>query len=688
MLCSTDAAIIEDPNADVSSFLVISYCWRNPSWNPVPAAQSTTLWGQSQPMVDKILSLRESKDEGIWIDQLCIDQENEEEKQIAIGSMDVIYRAARWLIIVLEDVELCDVEQEVGLKYASLYKSMCQIFHERQPTESEKDKLIKESFKVDAWDLVATKRFLLKLLSARWYSRAWCAHECKVSAHGKINNPLFLCFGSDGGVLNFEFRFIHYLALRTCLTGPDVPEGEEVLRALNDPTGGTSLYQRASRLMRLFPQNHHNASIMTDLVTISSYSCEKPTDRISIAMNARRIPLFFRGTINSPNVGYWILALASGDLGPLLLETNKLSICSNEETKSEVISWVDRPHNGPLDLQLPILSPETITSATIEYIELDLLLLQCQPMPALEASKNKARSIVASFNLLDRGHLAGAEDSISTSRMASVVNYIKGGLGGVVDKEWLIEFLGSAIDCGIDWIRQMPDRIANEAKSGAWSHGQFNHFDTGFTDAALDLLSYLGKMKETSPNFDVEFLQPVIRFFSYITDHRLKFSVLVPRKIYTSAACDFAFTGAISDRSWVAVPVAVAHLPFFHNRAWIVEPFEPSAAGEQSANPPHSKGTPDSARGHPRDETPPNQVSILDLFPVVTSDLADRRALPNSGGTWRIRKRQALVGCQPIVADGRAVVLLKKQKVYGSRDYDWAALMKDGQVSYEQWVDA
>lgn len=192
-------------------------------------------------------------------------------------------------------------------------------------------------------------------------------------------------------------------------------------------------------------------------------------------------------------------------------------------------------------------------------------------------------------------------------------------------------------------------------------------------NTALDLLSYLGVTRETCPNFDVEFLQPVIQFFPYITDHRLKFPVVMPRKICTSAAGDFAFTNATSDRFWVAVPAAVAHLPFFNNRAWLVEPFEPSAAGEQSANP-HSNGTPDSARGHPADIISQDQIVATDLFPVLTSDFADRQDLPKSGGTWRVRHRQALVGCLPIVADGQAVGLLKKQKVCGSRNYDWKAL--------------
>jgi Heterokaryon incompatibility protein (HET) len=675
VLCSTDAAIIENLDANVPSFLVISYCWRNPGWTPVPAARSTTSWGLSQPMIDKILGLRESKEEGIWIDQLCIDQENEVEKRIAIASMNVIYRAARRLIIILEDVELCDDEQKAGLRYASLYERMCQIVRERRPPESEKNKLIQEYFKLDARDLVTTKRFLLKMLSARWYSRAWCAHECKVSPHDKINNPLFLCFGSDSGVLCFEFRFIYFLAKSICFTEYDygIPKDEEAFRALDDPTGSTSLFQRTTRIFQLLPERHSDVSLMTHLVTISSYGCEMPTDRISIALNAGRIPLFFRGIINSPSDGYWVfalLALASGDLGPLLLEANKLSIY-NEETKSEVISWVDRPYHGPLDDRLPTSSPETITKATIEYIELDLFLLQGMPMRASEASKNKARSVIASSALRDRCHLSGVEDQNNISRLVkTVANAMK---RAELDRDWLIEFLGSAIDCGIDWIRQFPDRIANEAKSGSWSHGQFNGFDTGFTDTALDLLSYLGITKEMSPNFDVEFLQPVIRFFTCITDHRLKFPVVMPRKICTSAAGDFAFTNATSDRSWVAVPVAVAHLPFFQNRAWLVEPFEPSAAGEQSANS-QSNTTPESASGHPGDIVSKNQVAATDLFPVLMSDFADRRGPPNSGGTWRIRKKQTLVGCEPIAADGQAVVLWKKQKVYGSKNYDWSPL--------------
>jgi hypothetical protein len=115
---------------------------------------------------------------------------------------------------------------------------MCQIVSEQKPLD------MQVYFKLDGKDLVATKRFLLKMLSARWYTRAWCAHKCKVNQHAKINNHLFLCFGGDGSELCFEFRFIQYLAWHTCTTEYDygVPEGDEAFLILDGPAGGTSLF--------------------------------------------------------------------------------------------------------------------------------------------------------------------------------------------------------------------------------------------------------------------------------------------------------------------------------------------------------------------------------------------------------------------------------------------------------------
>ncbi len=103
---SPGAEILRDPNATVQSYVAVSYCWHNKSWKPVEAAQPMTEWGLSLPMVNKILEERSSEDEGVWLDNRCLDQKNHEEVKAAVGAMDIIYRACRRLLVVLEDVQL------------------------------------------------------------------------------------------------------------------------------------------------------------------------------------------------------------------------------------------------------------------------------------------------------------------------------------------------------------------------------------------------------------------------------------------------------------------------------------------------------------------------------------------------------------------------------------------------------
>jgi hypothetical protein len=64
------------------------------------------------------------------------------------------------------------------------------------------------------------------------------------------------------------------------------------------------------------------------------------------------------------------------------------------------------------------------------------------------------------------------------------------------------------------------------------------------------------------------------------------------------------------------------------------------------------------------------------LFPLLDSDFPDRRSLPNELAAWQMRRKQPLYGCQPIVGDDEAVILLKNHKIYGGKEYDWAAGLK------------
>lgn len=660
--------------ASVPSFLIISYCWHYKEWPLASAAHPIYPgWEISQPMVDKILSLRESENEGVWLDKLCIDQKNEDEKKVAIGSMDVIYRSARRLVILLEDVQLNKEEGKAGCLYAKFFEDMAREVAKQELSGMAKTNFLNTYFSGKENEDEAKKipenvrkQFIWKVLSARWFTRAWCAHESRVVPHLKVNNPLFLCFGSDGRVLSFEYRFILFFASRLGRIEAETHTvgALDFLSLINDPNP-SSIQQLAWRMNMFFPDTSPDVSIMQQILSISNFTCGEQGDLLSIALNTCGIPLSFRGSLKAKEDIFWIfslLVLASGELGPLITKGSKLKLL-DECRKREIVSWVDRPDVASLDEKLPILSPNSISRVEKEFIELDLLVFTQMPANVSQAAMEEALTILGKYHLLTHAvELGASDDGLTKQMLDSMIKETRRISADGPDQlmnEFLQTYLGCAIDCGIDWIRRFPS-VMREGTEGSWIHGTFDRYSTRFTDAAVDLLRYLDITKENTSNFEQDYLQPTIRFFTCLVDNRLKFLTSSPRRIQAGAG-DFALTPVISNKSWVAVPVATAHLPLFHKRAWIIEPFDPDAEPE-----------------NPEDYLPKKLASNNDkaevLCSVLTSDYKDLRIERNERGTWRLRRRHPIFGCQPIVACGSWVILLERQKVYGAEDYDWAAI--------------
>ncbi|KXJ87376.1 hypothetical protein Micbo1qcDRAFT_167725, partial [Microdochium bolleyi] len=66
------------------------------------------------------------KQTAVWLDQLCINQASEDDKTTHVGAMDLIYRSARRVVILLEDVQLADSHEEAAaLAYKGFYQDMC-----------------------------------------------------------------------------------------------------------------------------------------------------------------------------------------------------------------------------------------------------------------------------------------------------------------------------------------------------------------------------------------------------------------------------------------------------------------------------------------------------------------------------------------------------------------------------------
>ncbi|KAK3313016.1 hypothetical protein B0H66DRAFT_485526 [Apodospora peruviana] len=254
---------------------------------------------------------------------------------------------------------------------------------------------------------------------------------------------------------------------------------------------------------------------------------------------------------------------------------------------------------------------------------------------------------------------------------------VSGSLGpmAVFHRLWLAH----ALDCGMDWILRFADVMRNETTDEGefdWSHGPLGvRSDAKLTDAARAVLSHFKitvSDKEDDKQYE-DYLAETVRFLTCILDPRLPLLTVAPRRLPAGPG-DFAFVPSTSNRSWIVVPAAIAHLPAYHNRSWIVEPFDPAAEPEK----------PEDHLPDPNTVLKPGDMAV-DVYPLLTSDYDDRRAPRNDErGSWRLRRRDHIFGCQPWKApinpadfpntDDGAVVYMKKQRVYGAEDYDWKSI--------------
>ncbi|KAL2135132.1 hypothetical protein VTI74DRAFT_9725 [Chaetomium olivicolor] len=703
MICSSPASSTQSAIDLIPAFIAVSYCWHYPQWPLAPAATPVSPgWEISQSMMDAIMALRQAPDEGVWLDKLCINQSDLADKTAHIASMDLIYRSARRIVILLEDIQLDKAEEEAGLAYAGFYADLCREIKDAGLEGVAKGRFLDEYFPRREKELrednqgqvlESVKTFAMKILGARWLSRAWCAHESRMTKHQKINNPIFLCFGFDGRVLSFEFRFIHYLGLYLCKSEPqDTLLDAEALGNTNDPNPKT-LHQRWWRIQRLMPDMGNTDSAMQHLVSILSFGCLLKRDLISIALNTAGIPLYFDGEdIQSVEDAIWkfsLLVLASGDLVPFISSGSKLRVLNG---RTESISWAVKPDQAVLDDKLPNPLSSSITTITRDFIELDLLVFESTPKQASPESQANATHLIEEHNLNNLAdELFAALNDNTRSTIHQVISARKRiKPNSDVLQVSLHRYLSLALDNGLGWILDFP-WVMQQTTSDTWLHGTIGYIsEPRLAPAACALLILFNKFPSSSQmdgdRSDEDLVDLMTRSLTALLDPRLLLFTTEPRLLRLSRALGTAaLTDATSNRAYIAVPAALAHLPGYYNRAWVLEPFDPAAPPEEVGDflPPRDLRL--AKEGEEMD------AKIEDIIPVLNSDYEDRRAKRDDGrATWRLRRRQVLFGCPGRVwgeegsemlergggelDGGEGVVLLRRQRVYGAEDYPWGEI--------------
>jgi hypothetical protein len=173
-----------------------------------------------------LLNERISRNEGLWVDQLCINQDDETEKSIAIPAMDLIYSRARMVVVVLGDICINQAEIEVLRDIVQIYEDSGSLiepnelmellppFTEQQlenglvdlPLPSGASSRIRQRLPDD---LPALNSLLHKILSAEWFKRAWCNHEFRMS-----RRHIFLIraeYVTQPRVVRFTGSFLYHL---------------------------------------------------------------------------------------------------------------------------------------------------------------------------------------------------------------------------------------------------------------------------------------------------------------------------------------------------------------------------------------------------------------------------------------------------------------------------------------------
>jgi hypothetical protein len=289
-----DCPQVSSQHSRFDSFIAVSYCWHAHDWELTASIRDYSTGTQkfrspiSQKMLTALNLLRKDDLEGVWIDQLCINQAETLEKRNAIASMDIIYNRARFVAIILEDIQLSCDELRIWKK------------------------IRKERMRPNPDTLAAIIKVFTKITSSRWSTRAWCYQEYLFS-----QKYVFLIPCEGNIVLISQTVFQDALNYRTAVPGN-----------LKIPAYVTILHVIQSYLYKSFTVGGYR-SVADLLAYLTQRQSRFLADKLSIMLNIYGADLVYYGTpVSSEEFCYIciIIALAEGNITVLCHSGDQLRL--------------------------------------------------------------------------------------------------------------------------------------------------------------------------------------------------------------------------------------------------------------------------------------------------------------------------------------------------------------------------
>lgn len=628
LVFSRDASIVSDLSKEVTSYIAVSYLWHDKEkskWEQAGKGATMHPWPVHGAFVKSILDLRQSADEGVWIDQLCINQEDEEEKHTSIGTMDVIYRAARQLVILLND-EVAEVPQEEERLIDKYWSIVCEGKTMEEWAVSDEDyELMRSTF--------------LRILSSRWWTRAWCAHEFRVSRHFASpdcrNFPRFRALSPTGR----HCVRIPAILLSAFQSYLERNKARPSLRTNKEFSSASQLFWGVARpsMVQVISDREHfketvfdSKSILPQVLYIVDHNATSINDKVQISINVLGLPLFwgplYRYERDEQVVFLFsVFSLAVGEIS--LLAYNGPSIGIPAENGTICFSWARRPLSlGTHNRTATLLEKDIgISSAQFEYLDINLLLLKKPSFTLSTESLTVADQILSSSGLYER--ILPIEHPADAAYFRDV--------SGRYSEKWRValqRLVAMILDGGIRNLLSVGKHLRETVYPTFFSTGtKVVYNDPELAAAASTLLLYLrnctrlpfsaheelqGDIEVAKEDFwDEDFLtRSIIDLLAIMSDRR--FPILATAcRIQLDEGGTQGFTNFWPESFQYAIPVCLSGKEWASTeRLWILE-------SVQSRN--------------------------------------------GSGNDWRIFEKQLLIGCGDLVPDGTHIVKREKQRVFG-----------------------
>ncbi|KAF3006845.1 hypothetical protein E8E13_010747 [Curvularia kusanoi] len=170
-----------DCPGEEEGYIALSYCWKKTNRDTprkivedLPFAWSREVEEFPLPtsavLFQAVLREKGAK-EGLWFDQVCIEQEDDAERAAAIGAANAIYSNARVVVVALDDIVASPEEEQFLRCYMDQY-SYSDLPVDQQPNARQNPPFM--------YQYPTFASFFGRFIQSEWFERAWCAHEMRL----------------------------------------------------------------------------------------------------------------------------------------------------------------------------------------------------------------------------------------------------------------------------------------------------------------------------------------------------------------------------------------------------------------------------------------------------------------------------------------------------------------------------